>query len=396
MDKQGTLLRGARVVLPDRVAEKVLLIENDRIARISADIGSSDAREEDLRGLTLFPGFIDFHIHGAVGVDTMDATPTALNQVSQFLSSKGVTSWLPTLVPATQEQYERAVNAVTEVFGFQQRQLAALPNNLGARVLGIHYEGPFVSAALCGALHAIHFRSYSSAADLDALPVISYQGAVHMMTMAPEIDGGIELVSELKKRGWTVSIGHTRAKLEELDRACEAGAAHLTHFMNAMPSMHHRSLGPVGWCLSRDDVTCDLIADGIHLEPAMLRLLVKLKLSSRLSLISDSIAAAGLGDGEYRIWDEIIEVKNGRTRNPKGSIAGSVISMLDAVQLMRSLGTSEVDVALMAATNPSQLLCIDEICGSIAEGKLADLVALDDQGKVVLTLVGGRVVFDCR
>ncbi len=214
-----------------------------------------------------------------------------------------------------------------------------------------------------------------------------------MMTLAPEIEGGLDLVQELNSRGWVVSIGHTRADTGVLDGAHKAGARHLTHFMNAMAPLHHRSPGPVGWGLSRDDVTCDVIADGVHLNPAVLELLVKLKASHRLTLISDSIAAAGQGDGEYNIWGETISVKDGRTQNERGSIAGSVITMLDAVRMMKSLGVSETDLARMTATNPARLLRLDDDCGSIEEGKRADLIALDDAGHVRLTIIGGRVAY---
>ena len=208
-----------------------------------------------------------------------------------------------------------------------------------------------------------------------------------MITLAPEVEGGVELVRELTARGWVVSIGHTRASLETLDQALAAGARHMTHFMNAMPPVHHRSPGPIAWALSHDDVTFDMIADGVHLDPFMLRLLVKLKGPERISLISDAIAAVGKGDGDYRIWGETIAVKNGRTANASGSIAGSVITMADAVRVMRSLGVSWVDVAQMAATNPARLLGLDNERGSIEVGKRADLVALSADGQVERTFI---------
>ena len=195
----------------------------------------------------------------------------------------------------------------------------------------MHYEGPFVNTAQCGALHTEYFKTYSGPEDLNSLPLP--ENAVRMITLAPEVSGGIELVRELKARGWVISIGHTRADLKVLDEACDAGARHMTHFMNAMAPLHHRTPGPIAWGLSRDDVTFDLIADGIHLDPFMLRLLLKVKGAGGISLISDAIAAAGKGDGDYNIWGETITVKNGRTANASGSIAGSVISMLDAVRL---------------------------------------------------------------
>jgi N-acetylglucosamine-6-phosphate deacetylase len=210
-----------------------------------------------------------------------------------------------------------------------------------------------------------------------------------MITLAPEVCGGVELVRELKARGWIISIGHTRADLKVLDEAYDAGARHMTHFMNAMAPLHHRNPGPIAWGLSREDVTFDVIADGIHLDPFMLRVLLKIKSAPGISLISDAIAAAGKGDGDYEIWGETITVKNGRTANAAGSIAGSVISMLDAVRLMHSLGVSWVDLAQMASSNPARLLGVDKVCGSIEVGKRADLVALDQDGNVKLTLIGG-------
>jgi N-acetylglucosamine-6-phosphate deacetylase len=176
-----------------------------------------------------------------------------------------------------------------------------------------------------------------------------------------------------------------------LDAALSAGARHMTHFMNAMSPLHHRSPGPIAWGLSHDDVTVDMIADGIHLDPFMLKLLVKIKGVRGISLISDAIAAAGKGDGDYAIWGETISVKNGRTSNASGSIAGSVITMLDAVRTMRSLGLSYVDIAQMASTNPARLLGLDHECGSVEPGKRADLVALDAHGNVHLALQGGAV-----
>jgi len=436
------LLTNARLVLIDQVVEDgSLLLEAGRIARVVPGAGKSDHLglvEHDLSGLTLFPGFIDVHIHGSVGVDTMNATAEDLGRVSEFLSRQGVTGWLPTFVPAPLEQYQRAIASIGALMREQreheprnhwdrdhwdrgrparkelpqdstlkdigrvdadENRRAGLPRSqyggslFGARVLGVHYEGPFVNSKQCGALHREYFRSFSTDFDLDELPTLAETDAVHMMTLAPEVDGGIELVRALGNRGWIVSLGHTRAGTELLDRACDAGARHMTHFMNAMAPLHHRSPGPIGWGLLRDDVTCDLIADGIHLDRLTLRLLQKLKTADRLSLISDAIAAAGEGDGDYQIWGETISVSAGRTQNSSGSIAGSVITMLDAVRMMLSIGASEVEVARMASTNPARLLGIDQDCGSIEEGKRADLVAIDRDGQPRLTIVGGEVRF---
>ena len=373
------VLRDGTVVLPNRTIEhRNVLIEGQHISSIDArDIAGAESI--DLGGMTVLPGFIDVHIHGAIGIDVMDATPQALRDVSEYLATQGVTGWLPTFVPASDENYASAVDAIAESM-----------NGPGARVLGVHYEGPFVNSLQCGALHKEYFKTYSTPEDLSSLRLP--ENAIRMITLAPEISGGVELVRELKRRGWVISIGHTRADLKILDEACDAGARHMTHFMNAMPPMHHRAPGPIAWGLAREDVTFDVIADGIHLDPFMLRLLLKMKGVAGITLISDAIAASGKGDGDYQIWGETIAVKDGRTANASGSIAGSVISMLDAVRLMRSLGVPYVDLAQMAASNPARLLGIYDVCGSIEVGKRADLVALDQNGNVKLTLVGGHRV----
>jgi N-acetylglucosamine-6-phosphate deacetylase len=377
------LLRNARVVMPDGLEEATsILIEDGRLADVTSEDKYLPAGESiDLSRLTLFPGFIDIHIHGAVGVDTMQADAPALRRVSEFLTTQGVTAWLPTLVPGPVSDYQRAIDAIEETSTSRQ----------GSRILGVHYEGPFVNSAQCGALRKQFFRTFNSPADLDDLPVLRGANAKHMITVAPEVDGGIDLISELTRRGWIVSAGHTRADFELLNQAAAAGARHMTHFMNAMSPMHHRSPGPIAWGLLRDDVSCDMIADGIHLDPQMLGVLMKLKAPERLTLISDAIAAAGQGDGEYQIWGETIRVTGGKTRNAAGSIAGSVISMLDAVRLMKKVGASDVALACMASLNPARLLGIQNDYGSIAVGKKADLVALDDHGDVVMTFINGEV-----
>ncbi|MBA3805753.1 MAG: amidohydrolase family protein, partial [Acidobacteria bacterium] len=295
-------LRNGRIVLPGSVAENAsLLIRDGRIAGILEQGESANARSDEvieLEGATVFPGFIDAHIHGAIGVDTMEATADDLRRVAQFLARHGVTAWLPTLVPAPAEDYRRAVRSIEQLMREQKTYPPV------ARALGVHYEGPFINTAQCGALRPRYFRTYAETSDIDALTSVEIDGAAHMMTVAPEIEGGIELVRELRRRGWIVAIGHTCADADTLDRACEAGAHHLTHFMNAMAPLHHRSPGPIAWGLLRDEVTCDVIADGVHSDPLMLRLVLRCKTGERVSLISDAIAPTGLADGEYNVWGE--------------------------------------------------------------------------------------------
>lgn len=395
------LLRGARVVLPDRVADDLtILVEDGRISRVSHESELSSemrgAREIDLRGASVYPGFVDVHIHGAVGVDALAASVEDLRRVARFLASRGVTAWLPTLVPAPVEDYRRAVEAIATLMredddeATTDRDAERAPS---ARALGVHYEGPFVNTAQCGALRTEYFRTYANASSLAGLATIADPRAVHMITVAPEVDGVVALVGELSKRGWVVSIGHTRADQQTLDAARAAGARHMTHFFNAMSPLHHRAPRVVGWGLLADDVTCDVIADGIHCDPLMLRLALRCKGADRLALISDAVLPAGLGDGDYEVWGETIKVEGGRTQNARGSIAGSVITSLDAARMMLSLGARPEEVARMASLTPARLLGVERERGSIEEGKRADLVALDDDGRVRLTLIGGRTAF---
>jgi N-acetylglucosamine-6-phosphate deacetylase len=387
--KKILVLRPGQVVTNEKLLSDVDVVVSDEILSVSKRQTQIDEAFDliDLPGATLFPGFIDVHIHGAIGIDLLEADGSDLRRVSEFLATRGITGWMPTLVPGPQGQYKSAIAAI---------DAANEDSSSGAaRILGVHYEGPFVSDRQCGALHTEYFRTYSNRQEIDSLPLPT-RSHKRLITVAPEIDGGIELVLELKRRGWIVSLGHTRADWQKLEQAREAGARHMTHFMNAMAPLHHRCPGPIAWGLCNDDVTCDFIADGVHLDPVVLKMLVKLKGQDRLVLISDAIAAAGLGDGEYQIWGEKIAVENGRTSNAKGSIAGSVITMLEAVKMMLSLGAREVDVARMAATNPARLLGIADECGSIEEGKRADLVALDSSGDVALTIIGGAIAYQPR
>ena len=349
--------------------------------------GTGDGGDSyDCTGLTLMPGFIDVHIHGAMGVDVNVADVDGLLEIGKFLARNGVTSWLPTLVPDSDENYARVIAAIDRLMEVQD-------NEPVARAVGVHYEGAFANEKMCGALRPQFFKKFP-ANELSELPRLK-QG-VHMTTFAPEVEGGIELTRELVRQGWIASIGHTKADIETLEKAFESGARHLTHFYNAMTGLHHRNVGVVGWALTQPDVTFDIIADGIHVHPTMLEFACRTKGTDKVSLISDSIAAVGIGDGEFEIWGEKISVKNGHTQNQSGTIAGSVISLLDAVKRMSSLGFSDVEVSRMASRNPAMLLGLHDELGSLVVGQRADIVALDDAGDVKLAFVGGRLVFDGR
>lgn len=376
------LLKNATAILPDGKLENAfVLLENDKIAAISSEEIKSE-ETVNLEGAKLFAGFIDIHIHGAVGIDVNAADGEGLGKVGKFLARNGVTAWLPTFVPDTLENYCRVAGEI-------ENAVKAQENEDAAQILGIHYEGVFANEKMCGALRPEFFKTFKNGNEIDGLPKL--KNGIHFTTLAPEIENGIELIRELIRQNWIVSIGHTKAETETLDKAFAAGAKHLTHFFNAMTGIHHRDTGVAGWALTKKDVTFDIIADGIHVAPQILKFACEVKSSDKVTLISDAVAPVGLGDGEYEIWGEKISVINGKTRNERGSIAGSVITMLDAVKLMLSIGFSDVEVSKMASANPAKLLGIEKDYGSIEVGKRADLLALDEKGNVQLVLIGGKI-----
>lgn len=362
-----------------------VLIEGGRIEDISHAGRSIEARRTiDANGDMLFPGFVDVHIHGAVGIDVNEADAEGLLKVAFFLAANGVTSWVPTLVPDSDESYKRVIGEIESLMRLQ----AGVPV---AQAVGVHYEGVFANEKMCGALRPEYFKSGSRwSVDGGHLPKL--KSGVHMTTMAPEIDGGVEIVRSLVEQGWVVSIGHTRADIDTLDAALAAGARHMTHFFNAMTGVHHREVGVAGWGLGNDGVSFDIIADGIHVHPSMLTLACRTKSPSKVALISDSVAPTGLGDGAYELWGETITVEKGRTQNERGSIAGSVITMADAVKRMLGLGFTQSEVAAMASTNPARIVGIEHLTGSVTVGMEADLVIVSADGDVRQTIIKGHLV----
>lgn len=378
-----SLRNGAAVIGDGLIEGASITVTGEHISSLTYDDGNG-GEMIDCTGLTLIPGLVDAHIHGAVGFDVNESDIDGLIAIARFLAGSGVTAWMPTLVPDSDENYRRVIAAIDQLMKMQGNQPIA-------QAVGVHYEGVFASEKMCGALRPEFFKPFTGT-ELTQLPRLT--SGVHMMTFAPEIEGGVELAKELSKQGWVASIGHTSAGVETLDEAYSAGARHITHFFNAMTGMHHRDVGVVGWAFENRDVTFDIIADGVHVHPTILEFACRTKSPEQVSLISDSVAPTGLGDGEFAIWGESVTVEKGRTQNERGSIAGSVITMLDAVMRMRSLGFSDTEVSRMASLNPSKLLGLDRTHGSIAVGKRADLIAVDDKGNLKLAIVGGRVVHD--
>jgi N-acetylglucosamine-6-phosphate deacetylase len=296
--------------------------------------------------------YLDLHIHGAFGVDVLTASPADMDRLSLGLLARGVSGYLPTLVPQPPDEMAATVSRLS---AWMRSRLPG--DGRGAMPLGIHFEGPFVSRARCGALHASDFLDGTDAAGVGAFVEIAASAPGRLMTtLAPEIPGGVAVVREFVKLGFVVSIGHTEADVATLDDALAAGARHMTHFANAMKPLHHRDSGPVGWGLITDGVTVDVVADGHHLSKEMLRLVMKAKGEGRVALISDAMPAAGLADGDYAVWGETLTVKGGAARNARGALAGSTALLDDCVRHVVSIGVPEDFARRMASEVPRRVL----------------------------------------
>jgi N-acetylglucosamine-6-phosphate deacetylase len=395
----STVFYNANLVLERGIGRGGLLIEGDRIAQIitgsELPAGLGADRRIDLGEAYLAPGMIDIHIHGSAGVDVQQADHKELARLSEFLAGEGVTAYFATFVPAAEKEYLDAISAVDSWIEIQNRSdLSA-----GARILGIHFEGPFVNENRCGALKRRHFRTYDGdPRSVDIFCGGSSASRRRLITLAPEMDGGIDLARELRGRGGRVFIGHSQADPETLDLAVEAGARHITHFPNALDPLHHRRPGAVGWGLVRKDVSFDCIADFQHVHPLMLRLIYEMKGADRVALISDAIRPAGMGNGVFTVWGEEIAVRDGRTSltggDAPGTIAGSVITMRQALKNMIDLGVPIAEAVRMSSIVPARVAGVETERGSIAPGKQADLVVYDGEFNVRLAIQDGRISLD--
>lgn len=303
-------------------------------------------------GAKISPSFVDLHIHGAFGVDVVTASAAELDRLAFGLAARGVAGFLPTLVPLPLPEMAAAVSRLSDWMRTRREG-----DGRGALPLGLHFEGPFVSHARCGALHRRDFLDGT-----DARKVAAFFEAADgfpgrgMTTLAPEIPGGLAVVEEFVRRGFVVAIGHTEADVAALDAAFAAGARHMTHFANAMKPLHHRDAGPVGWGLVTDGVTLDVIADGHHLSREMLRLVWRAKGDGRVALVSDAMPAAGLADGSYAVWGETLTVAGGAARNASGALAGSTALLDDCVRHAAAVAVPEEVAARAASEVPRRVL----------------------------------------
>lgn len=387
------VLRNSMLALPSGTQHGGVVVRDGRIAGVfshhQTPTGFGQDESLDLDGAYLAPGLIDIHIHGSAGVDVQAADDSGLAKLSEFLLSEGVTGYFATFVPTDERGYKSAIATIGSYVDKKPSR--------GARILGIHFEGPFVSEHRCGALQTEHFRTYDG--DPRSVEIFTPQSSLalaHLMTLAPEIEGGLDLTRELTRSGARVFIGHSQADPDVLYQAARAGARHVTHFPNALEALHHRKPGAVAWGLVQTDVTLDCIADLHHVHPLMLRLMYQAKGADGMALISDAIMPAGLGDGTFSVWGETITVRNGRTslarEASKETIAGSVITMREALKNIIELSVPMHEAVRMATLIPARVAGIASEYGSIEIGKRADLIAFDDDIKVRLAVVQGETV----
>jgi N-acetylglucosamine-6-phosphate deacetylase len=321
------------------------------------------------------PGFVDLQVNGFAGVDFLDADADGYERVGSALLETGVTAYLPTFITSSEDRLVHALAAVP-------RERTA-----GPRILGVHLEGPFLSPARLGA----HPQEARRDPDLELAKRLLAAGPVALMTVAPELDGASALVAYLLEHGVTVSCGHTDATAHEANAAFDLGARATTHLFNAMRPLGHRDPGIVGAALAREDVVVMLIVDGVHLAPEVVQLVWRAA-AGRVALVTDAIAAAGFGDGAFALGTVEVEVRDGvAMRTSDGVLAGSVVTMIDAVRNLHALGVPLPRALAAASSVPAGVLGTGQV-GRLERGAPADLLVLDDRLEITRVLVGGETL----
>lgn len=378
------IIYNVRAVCQDKVLSPAAVwIHDGYIEKIDTDPLSpgqvQDAELIDGNGMLLIPGMIDVHIHGANGYDMMDGTEESIQQVSRACAASGCTSFLATSVSSTIDDLLAMIRSVKRVIGSEE----------GAVIAGIHLEGPYLNQKRKGMQNEKYLRH----PDMDEMKKI-YQEAgnrIKMVTIAPELPGGMELIAYLEEQGAIVAIAHSDATYEEAKHAFAQGASHVTHCFNGMRPIHHRDPGLVVAAFEEEHVSVQAIVDHVHLHPAIVRMMHRLKGPHRMVLITDALQAMGLGDGIYTFGGHQVEVSGGIARLKDGTLASSTITMNKALQLTVELGISLTDAVQMASTTPADILG-NHHTGRIAPGCQADLVLLDDNFDVQWTMIQGRRV----
>ncbi len=380
------VLKGRVITRDGMIPGGAVLVEGERIAGLFADGTKAFGPGVEVRDYGtayISPGLIDVHLHGALGGDVMDAEAKSLGAIALHQSRNGVTGFLPATLTASLDDTVKAAAAVR----------AAAREELPSRILGLHFEGPFLNTGKKGAQNPAHILEIT-AERVDRL-LAAAEGLPVLLTMAPEAGRNASFIAELRRKGVVLSIGHTEATYDEARAAFDAGIRHATHLYNAMSGFQPRVPGVMGAVLDDPRVTAELIADGIHVHPASLRLAVRAKGAGRICLITDSLNPAGLGDGDYRMGGLDIVVKGPEARlREGGALAGSILTLNRAVaNIVAWTGVAVSEAVRMASLTPAREMGLDADRGSIVEGKIADLAVFDADFAALETFVAGRSVF---
>lgn len=374
----GTYIINGQVYIDHTFQKKTIYIQDGTINLLEADCQTSGT-VFDAAGRRIVPGFIDIHTHGAVGVDINGASAEDLEKIGKFFAKNGTTSWLASILTDTEEQTSRAISQCIEY------QASA---GKGAQLLGIHLEGPFLASEFKGAMPE-HLLKKGSA-DLAASYQRQANGNIRYITVSPEVEGVLELIPRLRELGIVVAMGHSGADYDTAMAAIQAGTAACTHTFNAMAPLHQHRPAIIGAALE-SDVYCEMICDGLHLHPAIVRLLWKTKGPQRLVAITDSIMAAGLPDGNYHLGVNQVVVEKGDAKLASdGTRAGSTLTQDRALRnLLSFTGLSLEEILPVLTENPAKLIGVYDRKGSIENGKDADLVVLDEQNQVADVFLQG-------
>ncbi len=368
------------VVLDDRfqLSKKDILTDGDRIQAVGVGLSAEGQEVLDASGLTAVPGFVDVHIHGCDGEDASNGTTEAIRTMARFLLKKGVTSFCPTTMTLPEESIARSLAAAKECMEHPEP---------GARVLGVHMEGPFVSIKRKGAQKGSYVRS----PDYEMFRRLydGCGGIVRMIVVAPETEGADEFIQKASQL-CTVSIAHTESDYDQAKHSFDMGITHATHLYNAMSGFSHRAPGVVGAVFDDERVMAEVICDGFHIHPAVVRTTFRY-LRDRAIVVSDSMSAAGLEDGEYELGGQPVFVRDSKACLADGTIAGSTTNLYQEMKNLVSWGIPLEQAVKSVSLLPAQSIGEDHRIGSICAGKLADIVLLDKDLNIVKVLQNGKI-----
>jgi N-acetylglucosamine-6-phosphate deacetylase len=370
------VVRNGLVITPTGSTEADVSIEGGLITSVGK-MGQVGRLDFDATGLVVAPGLIDLQVNGVAGHD-VSSHPDSIWPAGEWLATTGVTAYLPTVITGSDPEPAIKVMLAGPPSGFR-----------GALPLGLHLEGPFLAAEARGT----HSDAFLRPPSLEEAQSWAQSGVVTMVTLAPELPGATEVIRVLRAAGVVAAAGHSLATYDEAASAAAAGVTHGTHLFNAMPPLHHRAPGLAGFLLTEPGLTAGVIADGVHLHPAMVTLAWRALGPDRLVLVTDAVAAAGLGDGDHPLGPMAVTVEGGVTVGPDGQLAGSVLTLDQAVRNLVRFTGCRLDQAIVAASTVPARVIGDTTRGRVAVGARADLTIFDLDGDVIATIIGGQVVF---